>query len=109
MGLRAVEIAGADGGAAGRVRIASRTHYVVDVRADSGAAGTAYQFADDNDLRALPAADHETRSAFGPDGIVPGTERGERFWFWPMGIDNYGRHAAMGNPCDRVHRTATFR
>jgi hypothetical protein len=79
------------------VRIASRTHYVVDVRPDADASAIAYQFADDNDLRALPTADHGTRSAFGPDGIVPGTERGERFLFWPMGIDNSGAMRQWGN------------
>jgi len=83
------------------VRIASRTHYVVDVRADTDASGTAYQFAADNDLRALPTADHRTRSAFGPDGIVPGTERGERFLFWPMGIDSSGAMRQWG-----THATA---
>ena len=36
---------------------------------------------------------------FGPDGLVAGTERGERFLFWPMGIRSagamrqWGRHA----------------
>ena len=79
------------------VRIASRTHYVVDVRPDTDASALAYQFADDNDLRALPNADHGTRSAFGPDGIVPGTERGERFLYWPMGIDNSGAMRQWGN------------
>jgi hypothetical protein len=39
------------------------------------------------------------RSAFGPDGLVTGTERLERFFFWPMGIASagamrqWGRHA----------------
>ena len=79
------------------VRIASRNHYVSGIRPDAGGAGTVYQFADDDDLRALPTADHATRSAFGPDGIVPGTERGERFLFWPMGIDNSGAMRQWGN------------
>ena len=83
------------------VRVASRTHYVVAVRPDTNAYGIAYQFADDNDLRALPTADHKTRSAFGPDGIVPGTERGERLLFWPMGIDNSGAMRQWG-----THATA---
>ena len=83
------------------VRIASRTHYVVDARPDTDASGIAYQFADDNDLRALSTADHRTRSAFGSDGIVPGTERGERFLFWPMGIDNSGAMRQWG-----THATA---
>jgi hypothetical protein len=38
-----------------------------------------------NDLRALPRIDGTTRSTFGPDGIIPGTERGERVRFWPSG------------------------
>jgi hypothetical protein len=79
------------------VRIASRTHYVVDVRVDGDAAAISYQFADDNDLRALPVADHATRSAFGPDGIVPGTYRAERFLFRPMGIDSPGAMRQWGN------------
>ena len=83
------------------VRIASRTHYVVNLRPDADASGISYQYADDNDLRALPAADHGTRSAFGPDGIVPGTERGERYLFWPMGIDNSGAMRQWG-----THATA---
>ena len=90
-------------GAAQRVvvRIASRTHYVVDVRADSAASGTAYEFAEDDDLRALPSGRGRTRSAFGPDGIVAGTEREERFLYWPMGIDNAGAMRQWG-----THATA---
>ena len=40
-----------------------------------------------------------SRSIFGPDGIVRGSERAERYWFWPMGIAEpgamrqWGRHA----------------
>lgn len=83
------------------VRIASRTHYVVNVRPDTDAAGTPYDLADENDLRALPTPDRATRSAYGPDGIVPGTERLERFYFWPMGIDNSGAMRQWG-----THATA---
>jgi hypothetical protein len=83
------------------VRIASRTHYVVNVRPDSGSSGIAYQFADENDLRALPTPDRRTRSAYGPDGIVPGTDRGEKYLFWPMGIDNAGAMRQWG-----THATA---
>jgi hypothetical protein len=83
------------------VRVASRTHYVTGIRADSADGGIAYRLVDDNDLRALPAGEQVTRSAFGPDGIVPGTERGERFLFWPMGIDNAGAMRQWG-----IHATA---
>jgi hypothetical protein len=79
------------------VRIQSRTHYIVGVRPDNGAPGIAYQVADDDELRVLPTASGTTRSAFGPDGIVPGTERGERYVFWPMGIANSGAMRQWGN------------
>ena len=47
----------------------------------------------------LPRAAGGTRSAYGSDGLVRGSERGERFFFWPMGIQSagqmrqWGRHA----------------
>jgi hypothetical protein len=82
------------------IRIESRTHYLVDVRPVGGSPGAmTYGFAEDDDLRALPTTDGATRSAFGSDGIVPGTERRERVLFWPMGIYSsgamrqWGRHA----------------
>lgn len=83
------------------VRIASRSHYVVNVRPDSEASGVAYRLADEDDLRALPTEGEGTRSAFGPDGIVPGTERGERYLYWPMGIANPGSMRQSG-----THATA---
>jgi len=86
-------------GAAERVavRIQSRTHYLVAVRpADDSAGAIKYGFAEDDALRALPRADGATRSAFGPDGIVPGTERGERLFYWPMGIASSGAMRQWG-------------
>jgi hypothetical protein len=81
------------------ISVASRSHYIVNLRFDSGGRGAVYRFAEDDELRALPTIDGATRSAFGPDGIVPGTERGERILFWPTGVDDtgamrqWGRHA----------------
>ncbi len=52
-------------------------------------------------LRSLPLRGAgAARSAYGPDGLVAGTERAERFLFWPMGIAaagqmrQWGRHAS---------------
>ena len=66
----------------------------------SGAAGgVGYAFAADDGLRSLPDPAGGRRSAFRPDGIVPGSERGERYLFWPMGVREpgamrqWGRHA----------------
>jgi hypothetical protein len=80
------------------VRMTTRSHYLTDVRPDAGGHGALYAMADDGDLRTLPAPEG-TRSAFGPNGIVPGTDRGERLVTWPLGIESagamreWGRHA----------------
>ncbi len=79
-------------------RIATRSHYLINVALDKAGSARAYTLMPDQALRTLPAS-HGTRSAYGPDGIVAGTERGERFLFWPMGIASpgsmrqWGRHA----------------
>jgi hypothetical protein len=81
------------------VRIASRTHYIERVGLVRGADSVArYALRDYGELRSLPRPGGR-RSAFGPDGLIAGTERAERFLFWPMGIDSagamrqWGRHA----------------
>jgi len=82
------------------VRIAHGSHYVQRMYFDDAALeGTVYAFRDDDALRSLPLAGGGRRSLFAPDGVVPGTERGERWFFWPMGIAEpgamrqWGRHA----------------
>ena len=85
-----------------QLRVESGTHFlqriVIGARAASEPSRT-YALNDDDQLRRLPFPDGGTRSFFGPDGIVPGSERGERYFFWPMGIAEpgamrqWGRHA----------------
>jgi len=82
------------------LHIAGGTHYVEGVELVGGLDSLArYQMASDEELRSLPQPGGGRRSAFGPDGLVPGTERGERHLFWPMGIASagamrqWGRHA----------------
>jgi hypothetical protein len=82
------------------LRIAHGTHYLQRLYfEDSAEAGSTYAFREDDTLRSLPLAEGERRSLFGPDGIVPGSERGERWLFWPMGVvepgamRQWGRHA----------------
>ncbi|MGI9302680.1 MAG: hypothetical protein ACR2RB_08240 [Gammaproteobacteria bacterium] len=48
-------------------------------------------------LRALPLPDAGTRSLFQPDGIVPGTQRGERWILWPMGVRAPGAMRQWGH------------
>ena len=83
------------------LRLEAGTHYLQRIVLQDGAASGAreYRFAEDDSLRSLPLPGGGRRSLFRPDGIVPGTERGERWLFWPMGVPEpgamrqWGRHA----------------
>jgi hypothetical protein len=83
------------------LQIASTSHYIVGVSKSNNdnAETKALQWRDEEELRALPTHDGSTRSIFQSDGLISGTERGERFLFWPMGIASpgamrqWGRHA----------------
>jgi 8-oxo-dGTP pyrophosphatase MutT (NUDIX family) len=80
--------------------IASGTHYVEGVAFEQGADSLVrYRFRRYDELRSLPRSGGEHASAFGPQGLIAGTERLERYFFWPMGIASagamrqWGRHA----------------
>jgi hypothetical protein len=82
------------------VRIATGSHYVERVSVVQGIDSlTRYELRPYGELRSLVRLDGGFASAFGEDGIVAGTERGERYFFWPMGIASagamrqWGRHA----------------
>lgn len=80
------------------IRLATRTHYMVAIAPDSGDAGQPYAFADYDDLRSMSTAGGQARSAFRPgDGLMPGTERGERAFFWPMGVPSAGAMRQWGH------------
>lgn len=81
------------------VRIASATHYVSAVVRDGGATTPArrYTLRDEHDLRSLPLPGAGARSLYGADGLVRGSERGERFLFWPMGIASAGAMRQWGH------------
>lgn len=78
------------------VRITSGSHYLTDLRVDDGAAGPAYAMVDDGVLRMLPVPGG-SRSIFGPDGLVAGTQRSERLVTWPLGIDSAGAMREWGH------------
>jgi hypothetical protein len=88
-------------GARAELRLDSGTHYLQRVTVRDGTAHGAaeYRFDEDDSLRSLPLPGGGRRSLFRLDGIVPGTERGERWLFWPMGVAEpgamrqWGRHA----------------
>ena len=82
------------------IRLASATHYIEGVSLVRGIDSLVrYTFRPYDELRSLPRLDGARRSAFGPDGLIAGTERSERFLYWPSGIDSpgamrqWGRHA----------------
>ncbi len=83
------------------LRVAARTHYLQRVAAAPAAAapGVAYALRDEQGLRVLPWPAGGTRSAYDPAGFIEGTERPERWLYWPMGIASagqmrqWGRHA----------------
>jgi hypothetical protein len=74
------------------LRVESGTHYLQRIVIDAPVPATAHRYAlvAEERLRRLPRPDGGTASYFGPDGLVPGTERGERYFFWPMGIPSPG-------------------
>ena len=79
------------------VRLAAGTHYIERVYADDAARPTDALAVLDYDVlrRGAPG----TRGLFDAHGLVPGSERGERFLLWPAGIRSpgamrqWGRHA----------------
>ena len=82
------------------VRIASGTHYIEGVAVVRGTDSLVrYELRPYGELRSLQRYSGGRASAFGADGLVPGTARAERFVFWPMGIASagairqWGRHA----------------
>jgi len=81
------------------LRIAHHTHHIDRVSAGPTGQGTgvAYQWADYSSLRSLARGDNARRSLFRSDGLVPGTERRERYLFWPMGIAAPGAMRQWGH------------
>jgi hypothetical protein len=82
------------------LRIASGTHYIERVALVRGSDSLArYELRPYGELRSMQRPGPGRASAFGPDGLVRGTERPERHLFWPTGVDaagamrQWGRHA----------------
>src|SRR5262245_7558903 len=80
--------------------IASGTHYLERVSLVRGTDSIVrYAWRSYDELRSMPRGVRESASAFGPDGLITGSERLERFLYWPMGIASpgamrqWGRHA----------------
>ena len=79
------------------VRIATGTHYIERVGVVRGTDSLVrYELRPYGELRSLVRYPGPRAGAFGPDGLVPGTERAERFAFWPMGIASAGAMRQWG-------------
>lgn len=87
------------------VALASGSHYVAGLAASSeiGRAWPEWRYRlaidptiPDAALRSLPDPAGGRRSLYGPDGLVAGSERGERWLLWPMGIASPGAMRQWG-------------
>jgi len=82
------------------LRLDAATHYLMAVGVSADPSGTPYAFDDEDTLRSLPwtpGGPQARRSLYGPDGIVAGTQRGERWLFWPMGVRDPGAQRQWGH------------
>jgi len=82
------------------LRVATRTHYLkgLATEARAGAApATPLAVEDEDALRSLPLPGGGTRSLYESDGLVAGSERPERQYFWPMGIESAGQMRQWGH------------
>lgn len=84
-----------------RLWIEQRTHYLQAIDTITAATGTVYRLADYRQLRSLPQPDGGHKSLFEEDGLVPGSERLERWLLWPMGVPEPGAMRQWG-----THATA---
>ncbi|ABS62056.1 hypothetical protein Plav_0433 [Parvibaculum lavamentivorans DS-1] len=89
------------------LRLAAVSHYLLDlgVRHPASTPST-YELQSDRASpafgeRSLPLPEGGRRSFYGPTGIVPHTERLERFTLWPLGIESPGAMRQWG-----THATA---
>jgi len=87
--------------AAGAQRIVlhlqSRTHYLTGISAEAERAGVEYALEDEDSLRSLQLPDGGYRSIYAADGLVTGSERPERWLFWPMGVPSAGTMRQWGH------------
>ncbi len=81
------------------LRIANRSHYLQRVfqRSEFDAEGVSYALEHYDRLRSLAAADGRRKSLFGEDSLVRGSERPERWLFWPMGVPSAGAMRQWGH------------
>lgn len=81
--------------------LTSGAHYLTALSTTAHRDGQAYVAQDEVALRSIAMTDvadaGPRRSLYGEDGIIAGTQRGERFLFWPMGVRDAGAQRQWGH------------
>ncbi|MCK9606642.1 MAG: hypothetical protein M0R33_09355 [Methylomonas sp.] len=79
------------------VKIAAGNHFITGIATQQPTADSEqYGWLDYDALRSLPIPNDGYRSLFDEDGLVPGSERAERFLLWPMGVPSSGAMRQWG-------------
>ena len=79
------------------VRLSAGRHYVQRLYVEHGTtAEHVLQARPYRELRSLPWRKGQRRSLFGPDGLVAGSQRLERWLLWPMGVSSAGAMRQWG-------------
>lgn len=82
--------------------VSSQTHQIVGLGQPDASWGEPqvpnpdYQLVPGERLQRLPLPESGSRSIFNADGILPGSERLGRYFFWPMGVANAGAMRQWG-------------
>jgi len=82
------------------LRLVSGSHYLTALATTRDPAGQPYGQQAESVLRSLPWPGGEPgarRSLYGSDGIIAGTQRAERYLFWPMGVRDAGAQRQWGH------------
>lgn len=82
------------------LRLVSGSHYLTALSTTRDPGGQPYEHRAESVLRSLPWPGGEPgarRSLYGPDGIIAGTQRAERYLFWPMGVRDAGAQRQWGH------------
>ncbi|OQK18214.1 hypothetical protein AU255_10375 [Methyloprofundus sedimenti] len=81
------------------VRLGSNQHYIQKIHSTptTDTVNRNYVTVNADQLRSLAYINEHDRSLYNEAGIINGSERGERFFFWPMGIPNPGAMRQWGH------------
>jgi hypothetical protein len=79
------------------LRISAGEHYLQAVYTDTEELpAQRYEWREHEELLAMRTPEGTRRSLFGPDGLVPHTQRIERFLLWPSGVPSPGAMRRIG-------------